>query len=121
VSAVAAHCWFAEFDPNGPTWHRWEVWQTAGQSDNDLGHVRKDLMGPSSGVGVGESWALAEWRGAEAAGLRAVLNDPMGYPYRWSYRYVPGPNSNTYAAWALRAAKVGLELPPAAIGKGYGN
>lgn len=119
VAPVAAHCWFAEFDARAGRWHRWEVWQTAGQGDNHWGHVRKDLMSAGSGVGAGESWALAEWRGAEAERLRAVLNEPAKYPYREVYHYVPGPNSNTYVAWVLRTAAVECDLPPAAIGKGY--
>jgi len=119
VSAIAAHCWFAEFDPSDRRWHRWEVWQEAGRGPGDRGHLRKDLMGPARGVGAGGSWALAEWTGAEAARLAAVLHDPQRYPWCETYHYWPGPNSNTYVAWVLREARVPADLPPAAIGKGY--
>jgi len=76
-------------------------------------------MDPAGGVGAGPSWGLAEWRNEPAARLSAILNDPLRYPHRDSYRYVPGPNSNTYAAWVLREAAINLDLPPAAIGSGY--
>jgi hypothetical protein len=111
----AVHCWFAEFDTENGTWHRWEVWQTAGP----FGHIRKNFMAADSDVGDGPSWALAEWRGPEAERLHAVLYAPEKYPYPWTYRYWPGPNSNTYVAWVLEQAEVPYKLPFGAIGKDY--
>jgi len=119
VSAGAAHCWFAEFDLRDQRWHRWEVWQVAGKGPGNWGHIRKDLMHPASGVGHGDSWVLAEWTGPEADRLIAVLREPTRYPWPNTYRYWPGPNSNTYAAWVLRRAGVSANLPPAALGKCY--
>jgi hypothetical protein len=113
ISAV--HCWFAEFDVENNTWHRWEVWQTAGP----FGHIRKNLMAADSDVGDGPSWALAEWRGPEADRLQKVLYSPETYPYPDTYRYWPGPNSNTYIAWVLKQAEVTCDLPIGAIGKDY--
>jgi hypothetical protein len=119
VAWVACHTWFAEYSTAEGRWVRWEVWQTSG--GKAFGHVRKDLMPAGSGVGAGPSWVLAEWRGEEAQRLRAVLNRPEDYPWPHEYRYVPGPNSNTYTAWVLRQAGIDCPLPPAAIGKGYGK
>jgi len=119
VSAIAAHCWFAEYDLDQKRWRRWEVWQHAGKGSGSWGHIRRDLMHPASGVGHGGSWALAEWTGAEASRLTAVLRDPERYPWPDTYRYWPGPNSNTYAAWVLREAEISTALPLAAIGRGY--
>jgi hypothetical protein len=117
ISAV--HCWFAEFNIEDNTWHRWEVWQTVGSGRTDWGHVRKDLMSPDNDVGDDPSWALAEWRGPEADRLSKVLNSPGTYPYPETYRYWPGPNSNTYVAWILKEAEVKYDLPAGAIGKDY--
>ena len=119
VSAIAAHCWFAEFDLRDLRWHRWEVWQVAGKGPGSWGHVRRDLMHPVRGVGHGDSWVLAEWTGTESARLTAVLREPTRYPWPDTYRYWPGPNSNTYVAWVLREARVSVDLPYAAIGKWY--
>ena len=119
IEHIAAHCWFAEYDPNGRTWHRWEVWQKRGSGRGDWGHLRKNLMSASSGVGAGPAWVLAEWRGSESARVSTVLNDPENYPYTDTYRYWPGPNSNTYVGWVLRKADVKTELPSAAIGASY--
>jgi hypothetical protein len=42
------------------------------------------------------------------------------YPYAGTYRVWPGPNSNTFVAWLLRAApELRADLPPTAIGKDY--
>lgn len=115
----AVHCWFAEFDPAAGRWHRWEVWQTAGDTTTDWGHIRKDHQSAAAGVGDGPSWALAEWRGPEADRLHAALNAPQTYPYPQTYRYWPGPNSNTYIAWIFKQAEVPCDLPFGAFGKGY--
>jgi hypothetical protein len=115
----AVHCWFAEYAPADGTWHRWEVWQNAGAGANDVGHVRKDLMNAGSGVGDGPSWVLAQWRGPDAQRLRQALESPGQYPYPQEYKYWPGPNSNTYAAWILKTAKVAYDLPSGALGKDY--
>jgi hypothetical protein len=117
----AVHCWFAQFDPAGGAWHRWEVWQDAGTGRTDFGHVRNDLMSPASGVGGGPSWALTEWTGPQAQSLWAALSRPQGYPYQIQYAYWPGPNSNTYVAWILKRANVAYALPAGAIGKDYGR
>lgn len=42
------------------------------------------------------------------------------YPYVQTYRVWPGPNSNTFTAFVLRAApELRVDLPPTAIGKDY--
>jgi hypothetical protein len=42
------------------------------------------------------------------------------YPYATRYRVWPGPNSNTFTAYVLRAApELRVDLPPTAIGKDY--
>jgi hypothetical protein len=115
----AVHCWFVEVGPGDSRWHRWEVWQTTGTGGTDWGHLRKDLQWPANGVGDGNSWALAEWRGPEAERLRTVLNSPQTYPHQQTYHYLPGPNSNTYVAWIFKQADVKYDLPFGAFGKGY--
>jgi len=117
--APAVHCWLVDFEPSDGRWHRWEVWQDAGSSTTDWGHVRKDLMWPGSGVGDGPSWALAQWRGPEAERLHQVLARPQDYPYCRNYHYWPGPNSNTYIAWILQQATISCQLPGEAIGQDY--
>ena len=76
-------------------------------------------MGSIAGVGAGESWSLAEFAGEEANRIHAALTSPQDYPYRETYHYWPGPNSNTYVAWILRKAGIQFGLPTGAIGKDY--
>jgi hypothetical protein len=61
----------------------------------------------------------AEWRGAQAATLKSVLEEAQTYPFCQRYRYWPGPNSNTYAAWVLRRAGIDHPLTRRAIGCRY--
>ena len=42
------------------------------------------------------------------------------YPWAGEYTIWPGPNSNTFTAWVLRAVpELAADLPPTAIGKDY--
>jgi hypothetical protein len=64
---------------------------------------------------------IADKRGPSAAALIPRI-DAAARAYPWAGEYVmwPGPNSNTFTAWVLRAApELGADLPPTAIGKDY--
>jgi hypothetical protein len=64
---------------------------------------------------------LAELRGVDVdatiARIEAAVRE---YPYADRYRVWPGPNSNTFTAFMLRAVpELRADLPPTAIGKDY--
>ena len=64
---------------------------------------------------------VAQKRGA---GVDAIIDRigkaAAGYPYADRYTAWPGPNSNTFTAWVLRAVpELRVDLPPTAIGKDY--
>lgn len=64
---------------------------------------------------------IAERRGAGVADLIARI-DRAAHAYPWAGEYTmwPGPNSNTFTAWVLRAVpELEADLPPTAIGKDY--
>ena len=64
---------------------------------------------------------VAEKRGAGVDGLIARI-DKAAHSYPWAGEYTtwPGPNSNTFTAWVLRAVpELEADLPPTAIGKDY--
>ena len=64
---------------------------------------------------------IAEKRGPDAAALIPRI-DQAAHAYPWAGEYVmwPGPNSNTFTAWVLRAVpELEADLPPTAIGKDY--
>ena len=77
------------------------------------------MLHPDRGVGGGPPRIECEWVGEEAEKLLAVLTDPQRYPYRERYRAWPGPNSNTYVAWALQEAGLEQRLNRRAIGSSY--
>src|SRR6266700_8240790 len=64
---------------------------------------------------------VAERRGAGVDELIARI-DKAAHSYPWAGEYTtwPGPNSNTFTAWVLRAVpELEADLPPTAIGKDY--
>lgn len=64
---------------------------------------------------------LADMRGAGVEALIGRIEDAVArYPWKDQYRVWPGPNSNTFVAWVLRAApELRVNLPPTAIGKDW--
>jgi len=64
---------------------------------------------------------IAEKRGAGVDSIIERIDKAVaGYPYADRYTAWPGPNSNTFTAWVLRAApELRADLPPTAIGKDY--
>jgi hypothetical protein len=64
---------------------------------------------------------IAEKRGAGVDALiERIAKAAAAYPYADRYAAWPGPNSNTFTAWVLRAApELRADLPPTAIGKDY--
>ncbi|HKA45758.1 MAG TPA: DUF3750 domain-containing protein [Burkholderiales bacterium] len=115
---IADHYWFVLFEDTGAC-HRWEVWQTSDAGGRSVGHVHCDLKDPDDDVGGGSTRIAAEWRDAQAHRLRDVLKRPEAYPHCHWYRYWPGPNSNTFAAWVLREAGVEYPLGRRAIGRKF--
>jgi hypothetical protein len=117
LGLFASHYWFVVFD--GGRAERWEVWQTKRAGGRAIGHLHCDLKPPDAGVGGGPMRVEARWTGEDAQRLRAVLRKASAYPHCERYRYWPGPNSNTYAAWILRQAGIAHRLPRRAVGGGY--
>ena len=105
IGALAVHCWFVVRDGAGGC-SRWEVWQTADAGGTSIGHVHRDLKGPDEGVGGGPAQTVARWQGPPAERIFQVLKGIEAYPWCRRYRYWPGPNSNTFAAWVLREAGI---------------
>ena len=64
---------------------------------------------------------IADLRGpAAAAAIPRIEQAVSAYPYAERYRVWPGPNSNTFVAYVLRAVpELEADLPPTAIGKDY--
>lgn len=117
IGFMAVHYWFVVYEENAC--HRWEVWQTADAGGISTGHVHCDLKPPEEDVGGGPTVVDAEWTGEEAQRLKEVLARAPKYPHCNLYRYWPGPNSNTFAAWVLREARIEHPLHWKAIGKAW--
>jgi hypothetical protein len=90
------------------------------------------LRSGGSAVVVSERRPDARWFGSvpeliavkRGAGVDAIIERidkaAAAYPYADRYTAWPGPNSNTFTAWVLRAVpELRADLPPTAIGKDY--
>lgn len=64
---------------------------------------------------------LVEHRGKGVDALiQQVDNAARNYPWQFSYKAFPGPNSNTFTAWiGQQVPDLKLKLPFSAIGSGY--
>jgi len=119
LGLIADHYWFVVLEETTGARHRWEVWQRRNAGGTSIGHVHCDLKDPDAGVGGGAARIEREWRGQDARRLRDVLTRAGEYPHCHRYRYWPGPNSNTFAAWVLGAAGIEYRLGRRAIGWRY--
>ncbi|MEX1027585.1 MAG: DUF3750 domain-containing protein, partial [Candidatus Paceibacterota bacterium] len=80
------------------------VWQHSDQGGDSWGHLHRNLLKPSSGVGNGPGRLLRRWMGADAVAIAERIEwSPDSYPWRSVYRIFPGPNSNTYVQWVLQS------------------
>ena len=120
IGAIAVHFWFVVRDDAGG-YSRWEVWQTPDAGGTSIGHVHRDLKGPDEGVGGGAPRLAARWEGSTARRIFQVLSSIERYPHCRAYRYWPGPNSNTFAAWVLREAGIDYAFPWKAFGARFGR
>ncbi|TVQ42592.1 MAG: DUF3750 domain-containing protein [Gloeocapsa sp. DLM2.Bin57] len=118
VGNIAVHYWLVIWQNQSV--ERWEVWQRANCCQYSWGHLHKNLLQYSQGVGNGDSWLEAQWLDSEADLLiNTIKNSPEIYPYKYKYRYWPGPNSNTYVQWVLNEAKTNHYLSYLGLGKNY--
>lgn len=64
---------------------------------------------------------LKDYRGAGTDKLiDAIDQAARDYPWKTTYKMLPGPNSNTFIAWiAKQVPELDLQLPFSAIGSGY--
>ncbi len=110
--------------------HPWIIFKRAGETR----YSRYDVIGWGSGSVIRRDYALPDgfWFGsrprllADHRGPRAQAMIPRieaaikSYPYPYTYRAWPGPNSNTFMAHIGRKVpELGLDLPANAIGKDY--
>ena len=126
----AVHTWLLSVD-HGEI-KRWEVWQSKNNCKTSWGHVHLNLFSPW--VGVKKSFLARNSRhpytvhsvtkGAANSPAAEIIhfleNKIMHYPFLERYRYLPGPNSNSFIQWVVNHfPDAGLELPPNAWGKRY--
>lgn len=115
LARFAEHCWFIVWRPNQID--RWEIWQDPNFGAESWSHLHRNLLAPFAGIGGNQAYWIRRWTDDDAVRLAARIEDsPNSYPWCQRYRYVPGPNSNTYVQWCLQDLH---RLGWRAIGRGF--
>lgn len=115
VHPIGVHHFFVYW--NGERWVRNELFARSRVAGTR--RVWEDRLGPDEAFPNTQRERISllrEWRGKPAARLIEVLETSVErYPRQHRYVLI-GPNSNSYAAWVLRKARVGYDLGPRAVG-----
>ncbi|HKA43370.1 MAG TPA: DUF3750 domain-containing protein [Burkholderiales bacterium] len=112
--------------------HTWVAVKPAGRGYTVYEVIGWRLYSSNSAVVIRNRPPDGRWFGAEpelladrrGEGVEALIDriEKAAAEYPWAEEYAvwPGPNSNTFTAWILRAVpEFGVDLPPTAIGKDY--
>jgi hypothetical protein len=119
MRGIARHPWVAVRGAGEP-WQRWEV--MCCPDGDELGTVESSDISPLSdyGAGGGDVRVHGVWEGDEAARIvDCVRREAPRYPHRHRYQVWPGPNSNTFVDWVIRACDLDVDLPAPSVGKDY--
>ena len=130
IGKLALHTWLVTIRANGEI-HRWEVWAQSDCCETSWGHLHCDLFPPYQGIGRLPS--ILPQAGSWSSRIEAVEKSNIAgqmitfleqsvdcYPYQKQYRYLPGPNSNTFVSWVLKNFPEScLNMPRRALGAGY--
>jgi len=114
IEQVARHSWLVLSVPGEPTLRRWELNGTAYATTTREPYAYR-------GSGDVAVHGVVRLREEEARAMAACLDREVdGYNTRHPrYSSIPGPNSNTFVAEAMRACGIRVELPATAIGRDY--
>jgi hypothetical protein len=117
----AIHTWIAAKRTGEPHYTVYDVVGWRGYHGRPVLRIGRDIP---DRYWFGEKPAiLAAHRGAGVDALiDAVEEAAHAYPWKTTYKAVPGPNSNTFTAWvAKQVPQLDLKMPLRAIGSGYIN
>lgn len=120
IDDVARHPWVALREEG--RWERWEVMCCPPDPPRGMGTVQRNRNAPLADFGGsgGDVRVHGVFEGARAADMIACVRDKAPrYPHRHTYTVWPGPNSNTFVDWLLRACDIPVDLPAPSIGKDY--
>lgn len=113
------HTWIAAKPAHAPAFTVYEVTGFAVRRGGNA--VRVSDRAPDGRWFGSAPDLLTDVRGPGVDALvQRIARAVEAYPYQRSYRIWPGPNSNTFTAFVLRAVpELSVDLPAHAIGKDY--
>ena len=111
---------------------RWEVKDFLNKKRESLGYIHLDSLPPTQaygrplfgGKGKFRTRLLAHVQGGHGSLAeqmsKLISSNAASYPHKHLYRYIPGPNSNTFIQWILdQVPEFKYALAPTALGRGY--
>ncbi len=130
IPHFAVHSWIVT--ANKGKIIRWEVYQVPDYVKNSKGYIYWNYIKPWLGIKKYDSLGAERHNSkliGKIEGTEGSLAEKMvtfintkatTYPFAGKYKYVPGPNSNTFVQWILNKFPTsGLTLPWNAFGKTY--
>jgi len=120
ISGIARHPWVSLRPGGSEKWERWEV--MCCPDGSKFSTVKRSSIRPTSDYGGsgGDVRFHALIRGKRAAKIiSCVRKKAPTYPQRNEYQGWPGPNSNTFVDWLVRACAIRTELPAPNIGRNH--
>jgi hypothetical protein len=116
IEQVARHAWILARVPGDRQFRKWEL--VGGAARSDTGAPYHFFGGGDGDVAV---HGVIEGTPAEIERISACLDtEAERYDDRHpTYLPIPGPNSNTFVAEALRHCSIHVELPATAVGRDY--
>jgi hypothetical protein len=116
---VSVHTWIAVKPTGAPVF---TVYEDLGYQLSRIGTVVRISQRTPDGYWYGaRPQVLGDVRGPGVDALIGRISAAVAaYPYAKTYHAWPGPNSNTFTAWVLRAVpELRVDLPGLAIGKDF--
>jgi hypothetical protein len=120
LGGIARHPWVAMRPAGSTSWERWEV--MCCPDGSEFSTVKRTSIGPTSdhgGTGGDVRFHAVHTGGRATEIIECVRDQAPRYPYRDDYQGWPGPNSNTFVDWLVRACNINAELPSPSIGRDY--
>ena len=117
----AIHTWIAAKKTGESAYTIYDVVGWRGRHGQPVMKIAKDI--PDRYWFGEKPYIIKEFQGKGVDELiDAVHKAARAYPWKTTYKVLPGPNSNTFTAWiASQVPKLALKLPFSAIGSGYVN
>jgi len=129
--SFVVHTWFVAISKGKI--ERWDIFDGTVKSKNSWGHLHLNALKPEQGIVIIPLYNRFHWKNIKILNYieggsnslahmvcKFLSKLPKEYPYNYFYKFVQGPNSNTFSQWVLnKFPEWKVKLPANAFGKNY--